>query len=86
MSTTDPSAILDQVQAILMDMFHLTREDVAPEKNLFTDLDLDSLDAIDLAAELGTRTQIRFSNDDLRQIRTINDVVQAIITKQSEQA
>ncbi|MCK9523476.1 MAG: acyl carrier protein [Proteobacteria bacterium] len=78
----DRETILAEVQQILIQTFQLSEADVAPEKNLYTDLDLDSLDAIDMAAELSNRTQIKFENDDLRQIRTVNDVVETILRKQ----
>ena len=80
---TDRDEILAEVQKILCATFKFEPEDVTEDKNLFTDLDLDSLDAVDMASELSTRTGIKFSNDDLRQIRTVADVADAIIRKKS---
>lgn len=81
---TDRESTLAEVQKMLCATFDLSPEDVTADKNLFTDLDLDSLDAVDMAAELSTRTGIKFTNDDLRQIRTVADVVEAIIRNSSE--
>jgi len=83
-ATKTPAEILSEVQQVLMTTFQLQPKDVTPDKNLYTDLDLDSLDAIDMAAEISNRTQIKFENDDLRQIRTVGDVVAAIVKKQGE--
>ena len=81
---SDSAEILTLVQDILENVFKLDRSTLEPQKELFKDLDLDSLDAIDMAAELGGRTGIKFSNDELRKIHTIEDVVNAVISRQSE--
>ncbi|MBN2527380.1 MAG: acyl carrier protein [Deltaproteobacteria bacterium] len=75
--------ILAEVQKILCTTFDFDAEDVTEDKNLFTDLDLDSLDAVDMASELSSKTGIKFTNDDLRQIRTVSDVADAILRKKS---
>ena len=80
----DSGEILTLVKDILETVFKLDRDILEPQKDLFKDLDLDSLDAIDMAAELGSRTGTKFSNDDLRNIHTIEDVVNAIVIRQSE--
>jgi acyl carrier protein len=80
----DSGEILTLVKDILETVFKLDRDTLEPQKDLFKDLDLDSLDAIDMAAELGSRTGTKFSNDDLRNIHTIEDVVNAIVIRQSE--
>jgi acyl carrier protein len=76
--------VFTEVQAVLSEVFEIEKEQISPEKNLFTDFDLDSLDAIDMAAELGNRTDTTFSNENLRNIRTVDDVVIAILGIQSD--
>ena len=80
---TDRESILDEIRQVLCATFNLSQEDVTEEKDLFNDLDMDSLDAVDMASELSEKTGAKFSNDDLRQIRTVADVADAIIRKQS---
>ncbi|MBN2342656.1 MAG: acyl carrier protein [Deltaproteobacteria bacterium] len=80
----DRESIFSEVQKMLCATFNLAPEEVTLDKNLFTDLDLDSLDAVDMASELSTKSGIKFTNDDLRQIRTVGDVVDAILNKQSD--
>ena len=48
------------------------------DANLFTDLELDSIDAVDLAVRLQQYTEKRISPEEFKQIRTMNDVVEAI--------
>lgn len=44
--------IFDHIAGVLVDLFELEREDITPESNLYEDLDIDSIDAIDLVVEL----------------------------------
>lgn len=81
---SDRDIILKQLQQLLSETFGIASQDITEDKNLFSDLDLDSLDAVDMASELSSKVQIKFSNDDLRQIRTVSDVVEIIIQKKSE--
>jgi len=44
--------ILDKLKEILEESFEISPERVVPEANLFKELDLDSIDAVDLAIKL----------------------------------
>jgi acyl carrier protein len=48
------------------------------ETHLVDELDLDSIDAIDLSVRLEEKTEVTFKEDDLKAIRTIADVVDFI--------
>ena len=48
------------------------------DTNLFTELDFDSIDAVDLVVRLQQETQKKVNPDDFRQIRTLGDVVAAV--------
>jgi len=67
-----------QVREVLISTFNLSREAVTPEATLFQDLDLDSLDAIDLAVKLETETGLKLAETEFRSIRTVKDVVDTI--------
>ena len=54
------------------------RSKLTPDVNLFTDLDLDSIDAVDLVVRLQQETKKKVNPGDFRQIRTLRDVVQAV--------
>ena len=70
--------IQKQVVDILVTDFECDREKLTHEVNLFTDLDLDSIDAIDLVARLQQVTKKKVNPEEFRQIRTLRDVVQAV--------
>lgn len=70
--------ILDQVTALLVQSFDLDPSAVHPTAHLIDDLDLDSIDAIDLAVKMQEVTGRRLEEDDLRRIRTVADIVDVL--------
>ena len=52
-----------------------------PEANLFADLALDSIDALDMVGMLEARLDIEVREEDLKTIRTVRDVVDDICRK-----
>jgi acyl carrier protein len=70
--------ILERVTAILVESFDLDPELVQPTAHLVDELDLDSIDAIDLVVGLEEETGLHVSEDELRKIRVVQDVVDLI--------
>ena len=66
------------LKGILVDDFEVVPENIVYDANLFEDLDLDSVDAVDLAVRLQQYTNKKISPENFKQIETIGDVVQAI--------
>ncbi len=75
MSGTD---ILERVRAIFKENFAIEPERVTPEANLYEDLDLDSIDAVDLAIKLQDLTGRRIKPEEFKQVRTVGDVIAAV--------
>lgn len=67
--------ILHEISKTLVEMFQLDPKIVTAEARLVEDLDLDSIDAVDLAAKVQELTGKRLAENDLRGMRTIEDVV-----------
>jgi acyl carrier protein len=63
---------------LLADMFELDKASLTLESNLYADLDIDSIDAVDLAVRLKQMTGLRLQPDVFKQIRTIGDVIDAL--------
>jgi acyl carrier protein len=63
---------------ILHEMFELDKEKITPEANLYTDLDIDSIDAVDLAVKLKQLTGKRLQPEVFKSVRTVQDVVDAL--------
>ncbi|MBR4901090.1 MAG: hypothetical protein IKZ46_09145 [Victivallales bacterium] len=80
--------IIQLINKIFVDKFELDSQDLTPEKKIFEDLELDSLDIVDLITGLQHTFQIPLrDNKDLLQIRTLQDVydlVEKIIAEHPE--
>jgi acyl carrier protein len=63
---------------ILEDAFEVEADDITLEANLYEDLDLDSIDAVDLVVKLREKTGKKIEPDDFKQVRTVEDVIVAI--------
>lgn len=70
--------IYKSVVSILSETFKLDPADIKPEANLYTDLDIDSIDAIDLLVKLQKMTGRRMKPEAFKSARTVQDVVNAI--------
>jgi acyl carrier protein len=70
--------IFGWVTDVLREEFDFAQEGLALDTHLIDDLDLDSIDAIDMTVRLEERTEISFSDADLKAMRTIRDVVDLI--------
>jgi len=70
--------ITQKITDVFVKEFGIDRNLVKPEAKLFEELDLDSIDAIDLAVKLETETGIKLVESELRSIRTVQEVVEVI--------
>jgi acyl carrier protein len=62
----------------LQDLFDLPTEKLIPNASLSDDLDLDSIDAVDLVVKLQEYTGRKISPSEFKSVRTIGDVVDKI--------
>lgn len=70
--------IYDLVVDALVREFELERDALRPDSHLIDDLDLDSIDAIDLGVRLEEKVGVSFSEEDLKSLQTLQDVVDLI--------
>lgn len=70
--------IFSRVRELLVGTFELEPSDILPTAHLIDDLDLDSIDAIDLAVDLERETGISIQEDELREVRVVQDVIDLI--------
>jgi acyl carrier protein len=76
--------IYNKVVEILSETFLLDPAVIKPEANLYTDLDIDSIDAIDLLVKLQQVSGKRMKPEAFKSARTVQDVVDAIDTLLAE--
>lgn len=70
--------ILREIQHLMKDLFGLDAARVQPAARLVEDLELDSLDAFDLSIKVEDITGLGFTEDQLRALRTVEDVIVAV--------
>jgi acyl carrier protein len=70
--------ILERIGAIFSESFAIEPQRVTPEAHLFNDLDLDSIDAVDLAIKLQEMTGRRIKPEEFKSVRTVGDVMGAV--------
>jgi len=70
--------ILARLRALLADKFEVDPSRITPEADLYQDLDLDSIDAVDLVIKLQEMTGKRIKPEEFKSVRTIGDVVTAV--------
>jgi acyl carrier protein len=63
---------------ILHEMFELDKSKITLDANLYSDLDIDSIDAVDLAVKLKQLTGKRLQPEVFKSVRTVQDVVDAL--------
>lgn len=76
--------ILAQLRHWMQELFEIDPAKVQLETNLYTDLDIDSIDAVDLVVEIRKATGKQIKPEDFKDVRTVADVV-AVIEKMSQQ-
>jgi acyl carrier protein len=63
---------------MLHEMFELDKSKITLDADLYTDLDIDSIDAVDLAVKLKELTGKRLQPEVFKSVRTVQDVVDAL--------
>jgi acyl carrier protein len=78
MEPPSKAEILLKIQEMMKELFELEPDRVHPDARLIEDLELDSLDAIDLAVKVEESTGLAFDEQKIRSLRTIDDVIVAL--------
>ena len=70
--------IFAQIKAALVELFEVDEEAITPEARLYQDLELDSIDAIDLVVHLQKLTGKKIKPEEFKSVRSVADVVEAV--------
>lgn len=72
------SEVETRLAQYLTDMFEVPEDKIRPEARLYEELDLDSIDAVDLVVKLQDLTGRRISPVEFKSVRTVRDVVDKV--------
>jgi acyl carrier protein len=67
------------LHAALIELFELDSEQITLEANLYEDLEIDSIDAVDLIDHIKRQTGKRIAAEEFKAVRTVGDVVAAVL-------
>ena len=70
--------IFTTLQEALVELFELDAERVTLEANLYQDLEIDSIDAVDLIDHIKRQTGKKIAAEQFKSVRTVGDVVDAV--------
>lgn len=70
--------IYSELSEILVTLFEVQPEMISLETNLYENLDIDSIDAVDLIVELQERTGKSVDPEEFKAVRSVNDIVDVI--------
>lgn len=70
--------IYQQITTLLVKLFEIDEADIKPESRLYEELELDSIDAVDLVVHLQKVTGKKIMPEMFKSVRTVQDVVDAV--------
>ena len=77
--------IIERIDRSIAEEFELDRGEMTPEKTLFQDLGLDSLDIVDLVVAMERKFKVKVRDDErIKSIRTLGDVYQFVLMLKNE--
>ena len=72
--------IFQRIVTILHETFDIAPDRISPSSSLKDDLDIDSIDAVDLIVQLKPIVGKRLQPDAFKSVRTVQDIVDALHT------
>ena len=72
------ATIQDKAKAFIATKLNVSEREITPEKNLFNDLGADSLDVVELLMILEHEFNVKFSEDDTANVKTVGDLYNMI--------
>ena len=74
----DKQVIFEKIKAALIEDFDLEEERIVPDARLYEDLELDSIDAVDLIVKLKSFLPRNIDPEAFKKMRTLENVVDGI--------
>ena len=74
----DSNELYSRIKSILIDQFEVDAAAISMEANLYDELEIDSIDAVDLLVQLKELTGRKIPPEDFKDVRTIGDVLNAL--------
>ena len=76
--------LFDEIVRVMGELFEIDPSTVTRESRLVEDLDLDSIDAVDMIVHLQNMIGRRIKPEAFKSVRTVGDVIDIIVTMAKE--
>lgn len=73
--------IFEILKEALVELFEIEEDKIKPETLIYEDLEIDSIDAIDMIDYIKKKTGHRLLPDDFKSVKTLDDIVKAVAKK-----
>jgi acyl carrier protein len=74
----DKEQLFFRIREILVDQFEIEQSNVTLDANLYEELEIDSIDTVDLMVQIKELTGKKIPPDKFKEIRTISDVIDTL--------
>ena len=71
-------SLFREIRKVLVEQFDVEESSVSLDANLYEELDIDSIDAVDLLVHIKELTGKKIPPQKFKDVRTINDVLEAL--------
>ena len=72
------ATIQDKTRALISSKMKIDESEITEEKHLFNDLGADSLDFVELSMTLEREFNVKFSEEDMANVKTVGDLYKLI--------
>lgn len=73
--------IFEILKKALIELFEIDEGKIKPETRIYEDLQIDSIDAIDMIDYIKRQTGYRLMPEDFKNVKTLDDIVKAVVKK-----
>ncbi len=70
--------VFEKVKAILSEQFDVEEDKITPETSIINDLGADSLDVVDLLMSIEDEFEVEVPDEEIENIKTVDDLVKYI--------
>jgi acyl carrier protein len=78
LTPADPQRAYTMIRSALVELFRLDPSRITPEARLADDLEIDSIDAVDLVEQVKRTTGRKVSAEDFKAVRTVSDLARVV--------
>ncbi|WP_336526409.1 acyl carrier protein [Campylobacter devanensis] len=84
MNKMSKEEIFNMLSKALVELFEIPKEKIKLEAKLYEDLEIDSIDAIDMIDHIKKKTGYRMEAAAFKEVRTLGDIVNVVFEKLSQ--